>query len=143
MEVTVRYERDMTFTSRGPSGHDVPLDAAPEAGGTDSGARPMEMLLRVLGGCTGMNVVSILRKMRVDYDSFEMHISGERSEEHPKRFTAIHVEYRFAGSDVEEKRAQIERAVQLSHDRYCSVAASLNPEIPVTYRIALNEGGGE
>jgi len=143
MEVVVRYHSNMTFTSRGPSGHDLPLDAAPDAGGTNSGARPMEMLLGALGGCTGMNVVSILRKMRVDYDAFEMHIHGERAEEHPRQFTAIHVEYRFAGEGLEAKRAQIERAVQLSHDRYCSVAASLNPAIPVTYGITLNEDRGE
>lgn len=129
----------MAFVGRGPSGHEVALDAAPEVGGRGLGARPMELLLVALGGCTGMDVVSILRKMRVEVDAFEVRLRGERQDEHPKKFTAIHLDYVLTGRGLEERRPQIERAVSLSQERYCSVAATLSPGVPITHGIILQE----
>lgn len=137
MDVTVTWTGGMAFVGKGSSSHLVALDAAPEAGGSGQGVRPMEALLAALGGCTGMNVMSILRKMRIEVDAFEVRLSGRRQEDHPKAFTAIHLDYVFTGRGLEERRAQIERAVSLSHNRYCSVAATLGAGVTVTHRVVL------
>jgi len=129
----------MAFVGKGPSGYELALDAAPDVGGRGLGARPMETLLVALGGCTGMDVVSILRKMRVEVDGFEIRIKGQRQEEHPKKFTAIHLDYVLTGRGLEERRPQIERAVALSQERYCSVAASLRPGVTFTHGVILQE----
>lgn len=143
MDVSVRYQGGMRFLGEGPSGHGIPIDAAPDAGGTGAGARPMEMLLVSLGGCSGLTVVSILRKMRVPFDGFEIRLKGERQAEHPKAFTDIQVEYHFWGDGLEGHRAQIERAVHLSHERYCSVAATLGNGVPISHRVVLHQVPGQ
>lgn len=139
MELTVSHREGMAFVAKGPSGHEIALDAAPEVGGSDQGARPMELILAGLGGCSGMDVVSILRKMRVNVDRFEIRLKGRRAEEHPKVFTHIDIEYAFWGSNLEQHRSQIEKAVKLSQDKYCSVAAMLRHGVELSYHIVLHE----
>lgn len=118
------------------SGHQVPMDTKKIVGGLESAATPMELLLQALIGCTAMDVVSILKKMKVNYDSFEVHETNERSEEHPKVYTKIHMIYKFEGRDLDSEK--IKKAVLLSKDRYCSVSAMLKQAAEVTFEIAVN-----
>lgn len=132
MESTIKWTGNMAFSGVTPSGHEIIMDAADEVGGQNSGARPTEFLLYAVAGCTGMDIVSILKKMRIDPTSFHMEVKGNRAEEHPKRFTDLHIHYAFEGDVPEDK---IVRAIQLSKDKYCSVSHSVNATITVSYSI--------
>jgi putative redox protein len=99
-----------------------------------NGVTPMELLATALGGCTAMDVVSILVKMRQPLESFSVEVSGERAEDHPKRFTSLEVVYHLKG-DLDERK--VERAISLSEDRYCSVEATLRPAVPITSRFVI------
>ncbi len=99
-----------------------------------SGPTPMSLLLMAFGGCTGLDVVSILEKMRVRLDDLEIDVKGERSEEHPKTYESIELVYRIRG-DVDEEKAR--RAIDLSMDKYCSVGAMLKNSADVTYRVEI------
>jgi len=125
----------MQFVGIPRSGHAVLVDAAEEAGGFNSAPRPTELLLIAQGGCTGMDVVSILRKMRVDFNDFEMEIDGERTEEHPKFIKKIHIVYKIWGDVPEEK---FKKAIELSLEKYCSVANTLRGKADITYSYEIN-----
>ncbi len=127
MEAKVNWEKGMRFVGAGPSGHPVAMDAALEVGGENSAPRPTELLLCALGGCTGMDVVSILEKMRTPARSLEILISAERAPEHPKAFKKARILFRAEGVPEENLR----KAAQLSHERYCSVGSSLSAEITI------------
>ncbi|HEY8531145.1 MAG TPA: OsmC family protein [Limnochorda sp.] len=135
MEVHVKHAGGMSFLAKGGSNHWVVMDADPAVGGDDAASRPMELLLMGLAGCTGMDVVSILRKKRVHVDGFEIRVHGERAEEHPKAFTHIEIEYVFYGRDL--PRHDLERAVELSQEKYCGAAATLRGTASITYRITV------
>ncbi len=126
----------MSFTGTTDSGHAITLDAEALHGGADRGPRPMELLLIGLGGCTGMDVVSILRKMRKNIVSFKINISAERAAEHPKVYTDIVLEYIVEG-DMEEK--DVEKAIVLSQERYCSASAMLGKSAKITYSYKLRK----
>ena len=98
------------------------------------GVTPMELLATALGGCTAMDVVSILVKMRQPLEGLSVEVAGERADDHPKRFTSLEVVYRFKG-DLDESR--VERAIALSEEKYCSVEATLRPAVPVTSRYEI------
>lgn len=132
MESTVKWNGQMAFTGIGASGHEVKMDASEEVGGENTGARPTELLLQGLAGCTGIDIISILKKMRLDPVSFHMDVKGIRADEHPKRFTNIHIHYALEGELPEDK---VVRAIQLSKDKYCSVSHTLNAEITAGYSI--------
>lgn len=136
MKTTVKWTEKMAFSSQTNSGHEIKIDASEEAGGTNSGARPMELLLNAVAGCTGIDIISILTKMRLNPTTFYMEVEGIRAEEHPKRFTDINIHYVLEGELPEEK---VVRAIQLSKDKYCSVAHSLSAAITASYSI----NGGE
>lgn len=133
----VSFRGNMMFEGVSGSGHAVVMDSAPEAGGENQGIRPMETLLVGLGGCTGMDVVSILNKMRVEFDSFDMEISGDRAEEHPKVYNRITIRYRFAGQNLDPEK--VTRAVTLSQEKYCSVSAMLNKSAAITADVIIND----
>ncbi|MDR6226914.1 OsmC family protein [Desmospora profundinema] len=135
MKTKLSWEGKMRFEAKTPSGHTVTLDAAPEVGGEDRGARPTELLLSATGACSGIDIVEILRKMRLTVEDFDMEISGERAEDHPRRFTRVHIHYKLTGDLPEEK---VRRAVELSRDKYCSVSQSLNAEILTSFEINGN-----
>ena len=116
-------------------GHHYMIDAGPDAGGRDLGPRPKALLLSGLGGCTAMDVVSILEKMRVKLDGLEVQVSAETRDEHPRIFTGIHVRYIFKGKDLPMDK--LERAVKLSEDTYCGVSAMLRPTVPITSKIVV------
>lgn len=132
---TVRFVDGMQFVGTSASGHAVVMDAPTDVGGTDTGPTPMEMVLVALGGCTGMDVVSILRKMQVPFTRFEMAIQGERAPEYPKNFTKIQIVYKVWGDVPEEK---VKRAIDLSLEKYCSVSNSLKPKAEISYTYQIN-----
>lgn len=140
MELTIKWNDKMAFSNVTPSGHEIKMDAAAEVGGENSGARPTELLLNAVAGCTGIDIISILKKMRLNPKAFQMNVKGERAIDHPKRFSAIHIHYALDGELPEDK---IVRAIQLSKDKYCSVAHSLNSEITVSYSINGVDGNQE
>jgi putative redox protein len=132
MKTTINWTGKMAFSSVTPSGHEIKMDAAQEIGGENSGARPTELLLNAVAGCTGIDIISILQKMRLEPTSFLMDVEGERAEDHPKKFTNIKIHYALEGDLPEEK---VIRAIQLSKDKYCSVSHSLSASISVSYSI--------
>jgi putative redox protein len=132
MESIIKWTGKMSFLGETPSGHQIQMDASEEVGGQNSGARPTELILSAVAGCTGIDIISILQKMRLEPISFQMDIKGDRAENHPKRFTHIHIHYALEGDLPEEK---VVRAIELSNDKYCSVSHSLNAEITTSYSI--------
>lgn len=124
----------MSFEGETPSGHRVALDAAAEAGGQNQGSRPMELVLVALSGCTGMDVVSILRKMKQEFTEFSITAEGERTPEHPKVYTEITLVYSLKGPALDP--AKVARAISLSEEKYCSVSAMLTEtKINLTYEV--------
>lgn len=123
------WMQDMKFVGKGASGHEVFVDAALEVGGHDSAARPMEVLLIGLMGCTAMDVISILKKKRQDVQDFRIFATFERLPEHPKKYTSIHLEY-VAYGDVDLKA--LERAAELSETTYCGAIATVRGVANVT-----------
>ena len=132
MESIIKWKGKMSFLGETPSGHQIQMDASEEVGGQNSGARPTELILSAVAGCTGIDIISILQKMRLEPTSFHMDVKGDRAEDHPKRFTHIHIHYELEGDLPEEK---VVRAIELSNDKYCSVSHSLNAEMTTSYCI--------
>jgi len=129
MTTTVHWDSGLAFRAE-QDGHSLLLDASSEAGGQDRGPRPKALLLSALGACTGIDVVSILEKMRVKLDGLQVQVSAETREEHPRIFTGIQVRYIFRGTDLPMDK--LERAVKLSEVTYCGVSAMLRPAVPIT-----------
>ncbi|WML31310.1 OsmC family protein [Neobacillus sp. OS1-32] len=132
METVIKWLGKMAFSGVTPSGHEIKMDAAPDIGGENTGARPTELILNAVAGCTGIDIISILHKMRLNPIAFHIDVKGDRADDHPKRFTNIHIHYALEGELPEDK---VVRAIQLSKDKYCSVAHSLNAEITASYSI--------
>ena len=130
----IKWVEGMQFVGRAPSGHSIVLDAHDKAGGTDTSVRPAELLLVGLGGCTAMDVISILRKMRVPFEDLEVEVNAEQAEEHPKVLTKIELVYRVTGDVPEDK---LEKAISLSQERYCSVSAMLGKTAQITHRYEI------
>lgn len=126
----ITWVQDMQFVASGDSGHAIVMDSSPDVGGHDSAARPMEVLLMGLLGCTAMDVISILKKKRQPVLGFKIFATGERSAEHPKKYTKIHLEY-VAYGDVDPKA--LARAIELSETTYCGAIATVRGVAEVTY----------
>lgn len=123
---------DMLFAGYSSNGYTVPLDALQkELGGHNAGISPMELMLTSLGGCTGMDVISILRKKKQEVSAFEVQVEGVRADEHPKVYTEIWVKFIVTGKDVDP--AALERAIELSRDKYCGAAATLRHTATIHY----------
>lgn len=139
MDATVTLDKRMTFHGTADSGFTIQMDAHPSVGGDDSGFRPLELLLVGLGGCTAMDVVSILRKKRQEISGFEIQLHTDRAPEHPKVFTAITINYIIRGRNVDPKA--VERAIDLSANKYCSAQAMLAETAAITssYEIVEEE----
>ncbi|TVQ35767.1 MAG: OsmC family peroxiredoxin [Spirochaetaceae bacterium] len=118
-------------------GHDLRVDAGTDHGGRNYGPTPRSMMLAALSGCTGMDVVAILRKMQMPYDSFAIEVRADSADQHPHVYTAVTVRYLFSGQKVE--REKVEKAVTLSLDRYCPVAATLRHTARIDYEIVINQ----
>ncbi len=141
-DIVVKNVDGLTFVGRGKTKHWVALDGPETFGGSDAGTRPMELFLISLAGCTGADVASLLRKMRVKYDKFEVYVDSERAEEHPKVYTKIDLKYKFWGKGLEDQKDKIEKSINRSQEKYCSVSAMIRAaDIPInhTYELAENE----
>ena len=123
MKARAKWVDGMAFMGESGSGHAMIMDGAPEYGGRNLGIRPMEMLLIGLAGCTGFDVVSILKKGRESVTGCEVEVEAERASEDPKVFTKIHIAYRVSGRGLSQAKA--ERAVTLSKEKYCSASIML------------------
>lgn len=117
-------------------GHKLKVDADADFGGTDYGPRPKALMLSALAGCTGMDVVSILNKMKMPFESFSLEVDADQSDEHPKVYTRVSIRYIFSGKALD--RSKIEKAVNLSLDKYCGVANTLKHTATIDYKIILN-----
>lgn len=133
MDATVTWTSGMAFEAD-LEGHRVSVDV-PGADGRAAGPRPKALVLAGLGGCTGVDVVSILDKMRVPFEGLAVDVRAEESASHPKVFTQIHVRYRFKGRDLPLDKLQ--RAVQLSQEKYCGVSAMLGKTAAITSEIVI------
>jgi putative redox protein len=123
------------FEAKNESGNAVNIDASPAIGGLGMGARPMELLIMGLGGCSGIDVLSILRKQKIEPVGFNIKISAEREKDAvPSLFTDIHVKFIFKGP-IDETKAK--RAMELSMDKYCSVAKTLEKTAKITYELIV------
>lgn len=138
MQHTVKtsWRGNMLFEAN-VSGHPVLMDAATTAGGADQGARPKELMLAALAGCSGMDVVSILKKMRIDLDGLNIRVDGNVTEEYPKHYNRMHIIYEFKGKDLPID--QLKKAIELSQERYCGVSAVYRKTMEVTYEITISD----
>lgn len=132
-EISCTWAGDMAFEAD-VSGHKIRMDADEEVGGKDSGPRPKPLLLVSLAGCSGMDVISILKKMREPVTWFDVKVSGELTEEHPKYYSSVKLTYEFKASDG-LKDENVRKAVILSQDKYCGVSALLKKAIPVEWEV--------
>ena len=131
-QVITKHTGGMAFDSV-VDGHTLTIDADTEFGGTDSGPTPKPLLLLSLTGCTGMDVVSLMNKMRVEYADFEVKVDGELTDEHPKYYHKIHLTYSLKTKP--EYHEKVKKAVDLSQDRYCGVSYMLSKSSEITYEI--------
>ena len=115
--------------------HKVIVDADPQFGGNEKGPKPKPLVLNALTGCTGMDVVSLLNKMRVKFADFEIKIAAEMTEEHPKYYNKIHLTYTIKAEEAD--RAKVEKAVNYSQERYCGVSLMLSKAAELTYEIDM------
>lgn len=137
-QVVIKNVDGITFVGHGKSKHWVAMDGSQAFGGSEAATSPMELFLISLGGCTGMDVASLLKKMRVKVDKFEIYINTERAAEHPKVYTKIDLIYKFWGSDLEADKAKIEKAINSSQDKYCSISAMIHAaNIPLNHSYEL------
>ncbi len=117
--ITTKWMANMAFESNNPSGHQMRIDAGAEHGGEGSGYRPKALMLSSLAGCSGLDVASLIKKMKLEVDDFHIETIGELTDEHPKYYNKVKVEYHFYGANLNEEKLQ--RAVDLSIEKYCGV----------------------
>lgn len=143
MECTVRWHEGMSFIAETGSGHMVPMDGAPAAGGRDLAPRPMELLLAGAGGCTAFDVITILRKGRQDIVDCTVNLTAERAEADPKVFTRIDMHFVVTGRGL--KPEAVERAIKLSAEKYCSASIMLGKtaEMHHTWEIVDARGSAD
>jgi putative redox protein len=132
--VTSKWLENLAFESE-INGHKLILDASPAVGGEDRGPRPKNLMLAALGSCTGIDVVSILKKMRVEPEGLEVTVEGDLTEDHPKHFYKMHIIYEFTGKDLPMDKLQ--KAISLSEERYCSVRAVYKKAMEITSEIRI------
>lgn len=141
LEGTVELLTGMAFRATSGSGHSITLDATPEVGGVDAGPTPMELLLLALGGCTGMDVISILRKGRQEVTGYQVHLHGDRQDEHPRVYTHIVVEHIVRGRHLNVDA--VKRAITLSATKYCPVGAMAGKTAHIEERfMVIDEAAG-
>jgi putative redox protein len=137
VKARVQLVEGMTFVAESGSGHAVVVDAAPDVGGRNLGARPMELVLMGTGACSAVDVVHILRKSRQAVTGCVVELDSERAAEDPKVFTRIHMHYVVSGKALAP--AQVERAIKLSKEKYCSATIMLAHTVEVTYDFEIRE----
>ncbi len=134
--ISMNWLNDMAFDTE-VNGHKLYLDASIENGGKNMGPRPKSLMMVALGGCTGMDVVSLLKKMRVDYDNLRITVEGDLTDEHPKFFYKMKVIYSFRGDRIPLDKVQ--KAIELSKEKYCGVHAAYKKAMEIEFEIRINE----
>ena len=137
MKAEIDWDQNVRFSAKTETGHEIVMDGAPSHGGNNEGARPMELLLVGMGGCTGFDVVGILKKARVDLQSLRIELEAERADETPMVFTRIHVHFVLEGKGLKEKL--VERAIDLSAKKYCSASIMLGQTADITHSFDIKE----
>lgn len=137
MKARVKWLDGRAFVGESGSGHAIVMDGAPESGGRNVGVRPMEMMLLGLGGCTAFDVVMILEKGRERVTGFEVELDGDRAAEDPKVFTHVKMTYKFRGKNL--KPAAVERAVNLSAEKYCSASRMFEKTATIEHAWTIEE----
>ncbi len=135
-KINLQWQNQMTFVTE-VTGHTITLDTDPNHGGNNNGVRPKPLLLVALAGCTAMDVVSILKKMRIIPESFSVDVEGELTDNHPKVYHSLHIIYRFKGKELPYN--MLERAIKLSQDNYCGVSAMLAKAAKITWEIVIDD----
>lgn len=141
MKARIKWIENACLLAEADSGHGLIIDGAPEIGGRNLGVRPMEMMLMGLGGCTAMDVLSILKKQRQNVTQCIIEVEGQRREEHPRIFTEIRVHFKITGYHL--KATQVEKAIDLSAEKYCSVAAMLGQMAKIIHDYEITEENHE
>lgn len=131
MQAKVKWVDGMQLVGESGTGHAIVMDADAEFGGNDTGVRPTELILIGLGGCSGMDIISILKKKKQQITGLESRITGKKSDTHPKKFIEFNIEYIVSGKDISEEA--VKRAVALSMEKYCSVKLTLEGSATVNY----------
>ncbi len=134
--VDLTWKQNLAFETE-MDGHPLTVDAAAEAGGDDLGPRPKKLMLAALAGCTGIDVISILKKMKIEPESFHVIVEGELAEDHPKKYEKIKVIYQFKGKDLSPDK--LEKAIRLSEEKYCSVSAVYRQAIEMSHEVRIEE----
>ncbi len=128
-KVVVKMVEGLQMVGRSGSGHAIVIDQVEEVNGLDQGPQPMELLLMALASCTGMDIISIMKKKRQDLRGFWIEVEGERADEHPKVYTRIRLKFYFEGKNLSKEA--VERSIFLSQNKYCPVTAMLRDAVPV------------
>jgi len=141
MKSTIKWVDGAMFVGESGSGHAVVIDGPLEAGGRNLGIRPMELVLSGLGACTAFDVVSILKKSRQKVTDCRVELDAERADEVPKVFTRIHIHFVITGQDL--KAAAVERAIELSAEKYCSATIMLSASVEISHDFEIVEAGSD
>ena len=137
MEATMRWAGGAAFIGATSAGHKIVIDGPPEGGGRDLGPRPMEVILLGMGACTSYDVVSILKKSRQNVQDCLIELHADRADKIPSVFTSIHVHFRLIGRDLSEN--QVQRAIKLSAEKYCSASIMLGKSVEITHSFEIEE----
>ena len=137
MNISVNWVDGLLMVGKSDSGHTITMDGPPESGGENLGVRPMEMLLLGVAGCTMIDVVTTLKKMRQDLSHLETKINAERATDHPKVFTDIHIQFVVKGKDLDPKK--VDKAITLSAEKYCSASIMLGETAIITHDFKVIE----
>ena len=137
MNISVNWVDGMLMVGKSHSGHSITMDGPPEIGGDNLGVRPMEMLLLGVAGCTMIDVVTTLKKMRQELTHCETKVNAERAVDHPKVFTDIHIQFFVKGNDLDSKK--VEKAITLSAEKYCSASIMLGKTASISHDFEILE----
>ena len=137
MNISVNWVDGMLMVGKSHSGHSITMDGPPEIGGDNLGVRPMEMLLLGVAGCTMIDVVTTLKKMRQELTHFETKVNAERADDHPKVFSDIHIQFLVKGNDLDSKK--VEKAITLSAEKYCSASIMLGKTASISHDFEILE----
>ncbi|MBN8544873.1 MAG: OsmC family protein [Ignavibacteria bacterium] len=132
----VKQINGISFVGKTDSNHWITMDGPEDFGGSNAGIRPKELMLLALAGCTGSDVVSILQKKRIDVRSFEINITAEMSDDHPKVYTSMNIDYIFKGKGIKE--SDVERAIELSQTKYCGVTKMYEKAMTITHSFQIH-----
>lgn len=138
LSAKVTYVNGLQFVGEGSSHHAIVLDGDPSVGGHNSGLRPMELLLIGIGGCSGMDIISILKKKKQEVTGLEINVNGAQAADYPKKFNTISIEFLVKGRNISEEA--VKRAIDLSMNKYCSVKATLEGPAAIAFTYRITEG---